>query len=83
MQAQSYTNTTIIPQSFSVFLFGHRVKGEEKPPVEIESGVTFNAALDKARHFPLMRHERLTVYRGIYGKDGGAHEVYTRKGAVL
>lgn len=88
MQAQPYNqqfldNQAVLPKFFSVVLFGQRVRGEERAPVEIDNDATFNSAMDKARHFPLMPHERLVVYRGSFGKDCGAHtvhEVYSRTG---
>lgn len=79
MQIQSYTQSPVsaIPQSFCVVLFNH---GRAKRQVILDNDVTFSEAMSKARSFPLMTHERLTVYRGVFGKDGGLRESYTRTG---
>lgn len=77
MQLQSCTQQAakIIPQTFCVVLCNH---GKARKDVVIEEATTFNNAMDKARHFPLMAQERITVYRGAFGKGGGLRETYTR-----
>lgn len=80
MQIQPYNQGEAPSKAFSIVLYGNRAKGQPKPPVEIDIDNDFNHAIETARTFPIMPHERLTVYRGVYGKETGLREVYTRIG---
>lgn len=77
MQLHSYTTQQNTPKTFSVVLFNHTKDGA---PLELESDINFNAAIDRARHFPLLSHERVAVFRGAFNGNGGAREIYARTG---
>lgn len=80
MHAQPYTIEHVPTQTatrlYDVVLLGHKSKGELKGPLEIECGVDFNTAMDRARFFPLMHGERIVMRRG-------EREVYSRTGQAI